>query len=386
MRRITIMGLAVATWLAATGGTALAAPGNDAFEHATALGDARAAVDGTVDGATTQPGDPTPWTHDVWYAITPASAAPLAIELTRADHVDSLPAVYAGADVSHLRPAGSADPAGAPRIRLDPQAGTTYWIAVGNAWNAARTSFTLRVRRATRPRNDAFDTPRGVRIPGLYHGNMADATGELGERGPVGAKPTHSVWYRFTARYTGRVTVEATGRSCLPGVAVSTGTELDALHVVAAHAGVVRFRATRGQRYNVQLDCPYPGIGDYTLDLSDGSIAGKGVGAEVRSGQTVKSLRRHGLELTVSTRRETAVDIDLVLSHRAMRRLGLHDRVIGHVRGHLDANDRIPATIRLSQAARRALTGRAGLTATARITLRSNAPHRVLEVPVSLPD
>lgn len=387
MRRITITGLAVATWLAATAGTALAAPANDDFEHAIGLGSGPTAIDGTLDGATVQVGEPTTFRHDVWYSFTPGSDDPIAVELAATNGVDVPPLVFTGPDRTHLQSAGTIDTS-SWRVRLTPEAGTTYWVAVGNSWDAQHTSFTLRTRRAVAPSNDTFDGVRKVGVPGLYHGNMAEATGELGERGPQNTKPAHSVWYRFKAKYTGRLTVEATNSTCWPGVgvAVSTGTDLSSLHTVATAKGVVRFHAQRGHRYNVQVDCQNPGLGDYTLDLSDGSVSGKGLGAEIAKGQTVERVRHHGLKLTVSTRRETTVDIDLVLGKKAMHRLGLHDRVIGHVRGHLDPNDRVPAAIALTRAAKRALDGRDRLSATVRLTLLSNAPNRVMDVPVSLPN
>ena len=213
-------------------------------------------------------------------------------------------------------------------------------------------------------------------MPGRYTGNLADATAELGEPSHLrGVKPARSVWFRFRARRTGRLSIQATSPGCLSPVGVYTGTRLDAVHRVGGSNGTVRFRARRGQTYRVAVDCAASSLGDYELTISDGSIAGKGVKLKVDPGQTVASARSSGLKVDVTTRRKVHVGIELRVSSRTARTLGLGSRVLGRARGTLDYNEGLPANIRLSSAARRALSGVASLSASVRVTLRkSDAP------------
>jgi hypothetical protein len=265
--------------------------------------------------------------------------------------------------------------------RVDAKAGETYWIAA-EGYPMSPSSFSLRLRRATPPSNDGFSDARRVRVPGIHHGNLSDATTELGESGDEG----RSVWYRIKPAATSRITVDTTGSSCTPDLIAATGSDVASLRRVAHAAGVMRFHASRGRVYDIRVACSHPGLGDYVLDISDGSIAGKGVDVKVAPDQTVTSVRRHGLHLSVGTRREANVSIEVRVNRRTQRRLGLSSPVLGHTRGHLDPGQRLPAGIALSPAASRALAGRDELNGTVRLTLLSHAPNRVLNVPFSVFD
>ena len=190
----------------------------------------------------------------------------------------------------------------------------------------------------------------------------------------------------MTPRRTGRLTLEATTANGDASVAVYSGSQLGELRRVASALGrPVRFVATRGRTYHVAVDVSRPSNGDFTLDVSDGSIAGKGVELAVMSGQTVHRVSVRGLRLSVSARRQVTVGLQLRVSPRTARRLGLQAHVLGRARGTLQPGDKLPATIRLTPSARRALAGEAALRATVRVTiLHSSAPNRTLDVPVRL--
>jgi hypothetical protein len=182
------------------------------------------------------------------------------------------------------------------------------------------------------------------------------------------------------------MTLDATGSACQLDIEVSTGSDVAARHEVWTASNVSRFPARRGTTYNVRLACASPNAGDYVLDLSDGSIQGKGITMDVAKGQTVRSVRSHGLQLSIATRRTASVTLDVMVSKPVMRRLGLSSRVLGHTSGTLEPGEQLPAGVMLSKAARRALAGRDHLDATVRLALRSQAPNRVMDVPVSLPN
>jgi hypothetical protein len=144
-------------------------------------------------------------------------------------------------------------------------------------------------------------------------------------------------------------------------------------------------KARRGRQYRLAVDCGVPRTGDFVLSVSDGSIKGKGVKLAVDPGQSVDGLREDGLRMTVSTKRRVGVGIELQVSRRTARRLGLDSRVLGRMSGAVDYNKALPAVLRVSRAARAALAGEEHLKATVRLEiLHSDAPNRVLTVPVEL--
>jgi hypothetical protein len=384
MRRPVSVAVATAAAVALSAAPAWADPPvNDAFESPTA-------TSGTIVGqlseeATRQAGEPSHGGQSVWYTWQAPSAGRFALERVSGD---ANAALYTGDSLSTIRRAGAPDD-DVPRIPFEAVAGTVYRIAVTSTYEGADDGFTMRIAPAPMPANDDFVAARTVKVPGRYEGSLIDATDELGEPSHVGSRPQRSVWYRFKARRTGRLSIQASSDGCNPTVAVYTGTRLSALRrrAGAVNSRTVRFRARRGQTYRLAVDCGYRALQGFELTISDGSIAGKGVTIEPVAGQTVQSVIERGLRTIVKAKRKTTVRIELLLSQATARELGLERRVIGSVRGTLGYRQSLPATIRLSDAAREAIDGRETLSAALRVTLLgTDAPSRVLTVPVSLPN
>lgn len=376
--RTTIATLAV---LGATAGPAWGAPANDDWEHAAALGAAPAAADGTIDGATAEPGDPDR-RPNVWYAYRPAADGPVAVELPHHDgSVAFPPVVYTGAIHGALEELPVRRDQWYSRTRFDAVAGQTYWIEVRGY--RALGDFRLAVRPLDPPANDDFADARRLDVPGVYTGFLEQGTTELDEPPLPPGGSASTVWFSIRPKHSSRLTVDPTGSSASTQVDAYTGSHISSLHRVAS-AGVVRFQAQRGRTYRLRLTSFGGNTGDYGLDVSDGSIAGKGVHMTVRPGQTVGSVRRHGVRLDVGARRKVGVDIDLLVSKATAHRLHLRSTRIGHVGGQLGYHQDVPATVALNSAARRALARHDHLRATLRLTLRSSAPDRVLTVPVRL--
>jgi hypothetical protein len=375
---------AATAWMAIAAAPALAAaPANDDFEHAQPLGDVPAQTVGTRTEATRQANEP-PGLQTVWYTLQPSRAGRIAIE---SESRGSIPivAVFTGSSLTDLHALTRTEDANPYRVAFDAAAGQVYRIAVGSPYEGADPGFSLRVRPAPLPGNDAFEDAQRVAIPGVYEGNLADATGELGE--PAQGQNVHSVWYRIKPRRTGRLTVEAAG-DCSPELGIFTGSDVARLHKVGtAPGGVIRYVARRGRTYRISVTCRFPGRGDVSLTVSDGSVAGKGLTVSAPAGQTVSSVRSHGLRLLVGARRKVRISLVLTVSRKTARDLGLRSTELGRATGTLDYHDERPAAIRLTAAARRALRGETQLTARVRATiLHSDAPNRVLTVPVTLQD
>ncbi|GLS77205.1 hypothetical protein [Oharaeibacter diazotrophicus] len=141
-------------------------------------------------------------------------------------------------------------------------------LALGAAVLIAGTSAAQARTQLFAARNDAFATPQEL-TPGplLKPGTIDYASRELGEpRVYQDGSMRRTVWYRYTARATGRAVVMISSgveRTAAFQVAVYTGTRLASLNrlgraraegTAEAPAAAVSFPTTAGQAYMVQVD------------------------------------------------------------------------------------------------------------------------------------
>jgi hypothetical protein len=374
MHHFKLGGVAVAVWMAVAAAPAAAAPPpNDPFEAATPLGDAPVQVSATTVGASRQPGEPIHGQQTVWHAFRPTVGGRVAVESVTPDSSDRVIAVYTGPSLGELLPVGSSQAVQA-RVAFDAVAGETYWISAGRTY--ASGPFLLRIRPMPLPPNDSFDDAITLSATGEHTGNLADATTEFGE-----ASGEHTVWYRVRAPRTGRLWISASGCA---HASLYEGRTVDELELLKSGRWM-RFDARRGRVYRVAVDCSFPGYGDYGIRVSDGSIAGEGVEMAVAAGQTLDSVRSRGLRLSVSAKSRVEVGLELRVSKSTARSLGLDSRVIGRAHGRVGAGRPLPAVVRLTRAARRALDGSTALNATLRLDLpKSTVPDRILSQAVTL--
>jgi hypothetical protein len=403
MRVVKVLsGLAVTTWMLVTAPAAFAAPPpNDDFAHAAPLGDAPVLISGTVTDASREPGEPYHGAQTVWYVFRPSRTARVAFHVTNAPAMEPRVSVYRGTTVSMLNPLPVTRGPLPARVAFEAVAGESYHVAIAHYdcllssenpipdCEEGGSTFDLRLESAPPPRNDAFANAKAIRIPGEFAGDLLNATGEPGEY----EHHSHSVWYRFRSRRTGTLTLDFAvgGYDCK--MRLYTGRELWALKVVKVGGSAyadgptepMRLTVRRGVLYHLALNCEEMERSTYALTVSDGSIRGKGITLTVDPDQTVSRVRARGLKLTVSAKRRAHVRIDVRVSRRTARRLRLGSRVLARTERVLDYSDTKRAVIRLTAAARRALAGVGHVTVTVRLEiLRSDAPNRVLSVPVTL--
>jgi hypothetical protein len=119
---------------------------------------------------------------------------------------------------------------------------------------------------ATVPPNDDFEDAEEVpaALPYSTDVDNRSATKEAGEPDPGGFNDGHTVWYSWTAPKDGLVSIDnCTGEHSDAGIAVYTGTAVNALTEVASNAGAgglcwdeaeVRFQAVEGTNYKIQVD------------------------------------------------------------------------------------------------------------------------------------
>ena len=155
----------------------------------------------------------------LWYKFTPTTSRTIRFDTCTASF-DTVLAAYTGPSVDSLTPVSSNDDycgSGGTRSRIKfmAVAGTTYYIAVAGKTSGAFGSFTLSFTDAF-PANDDFadaitiSRTRPVSVNGTNgrcdrRARRADAVQErLPDLPLTGALPLNSVWYRYTATFTGR--------------------------------------------------------------------------------------------------------------------------------------------------------------------------------------
>jgi hypothetical protein len=260
---------------------------------------------------------------------------------------------------------------------------TILTAAVATSLVAASPAF------ASPPANDNFSDATKIGVGVEYAGVFTDATAELGEPDHGSSGDRHTVWYRYRSPRKAQLTIETYGTDNGTLLAAYTGSDVADLHQVAAdddYDNTIRFKA-RHTTYWIAVDRWDWDVeaDDFKLWLSDGGIKGKGVALAVDSGQSVDSLRSHGLRMTITARRRVPMAVALRVSRATARKLGLHSRLLGRTHGTIDYNQSLHATIRLKRAARRALEDAEGLRGVVKLTLpRSTAPDKTLTVPVVL--
>ena len=323
------------------------------------------------------------------------------VQVANAPGMDPRVSVYTGIAVSTLEPLPVTRGPLLGRVAFEAVGGESYHVAIAH-YDCSSSSddpipncreggstFDLRVELAPQPRNDAFANATPIRIPGEFAGDLLNATGEPGEY----RNHSHSVWYPFRPRRTGKLTFDFAvgGYDCK--MRLYRGRELRGLELVKVGGSAyadgptepMRLTVRRGVLYHLALTCEEMERSTYVLTVSDGSIRGKGIKLTVDPNQTVSRVRARGLKMTVAAKRRARVGIEMRVSRRTAQRLRLASRVLGRTERVLDYSDTKRAVIRLTPAARRRLLDVRHLRVTVRLEiLRSDAPNRVLTVPVTL--
>ncbi|HLH25960.1 MAG TPA: FecR family protein [Chloroflexota bacterium] len=256
-------------------------PPNDAFAHAipVTVPATRTAV---TDSASTEPGEPTlpicdgrprPIGATVWYTLTPATTAAVAVD-TLGSSFDTMVAVYTGSALANLSLVRCNDDTGGTlqsRVSFVARAGTTYYVQVGGFANASGNLTVHFSPGLPPPPNDDFANaaPIGT-LPAQLSAVTDSASVEPGE--PIsftcdGRSVTidNTVWYTLTPLTTGYVAVDTFGSDYNTVLAVYIGSALASLTPVAcnddtlqsgtgnADQSRVTFNAVAGTTYRIQV-------------------------------------------------------------------------------------------------------------------------------------
>ncbi len=257
------------------------APANDSFPSALPIAGASGSVSGTNADATKEQFEPKHAGKDggrsVWYRWIAPFSGDAVFHTCNAATFDTLLGVYTGPHLLNISQVVSNDDDCGERshVVFPASAGTTYHIAVDGDAGAVGT-FTLAWSRVLPPANDGFAAAQPLSgAVGAVNGSNLGATREPGEPTHGSDDPSASVWYRWTAAFTGGVTFDACSATAFDSVlAVYTGTSLSRLKRIAANDNGcliysrLRFAARRGTTYFVAVDTAAQDSGWFTLSWS----------------------------------------------------------------------------------------------------------------------
>ncbi len=244
-----------------------------------------------------------PGGRSLWWSWTAPDNASVEIDTSGSDGgaaftggstYSTLLGVYTGSSLASLQAVGTpvtglTEPLeGSPatnvpysEVKFEATAGTTYQINVeGQAGASGPTVLAI----YTDPDYDAIATPRVLtgRSVSLLDANP-NATRQSGEPLILGNPGGHSLWYAWTAPYTGTAQVSAYSYDFSPVAAVYTGTDFGSLSLVnaaqssgitgtseAASQCLCTFSATAGTIYLISVDGKTANdVGEFTLSIDD---------------------------------------------------------------------------------------------------------------------
>lgn len=259
-------------------------PLNDAISNAVVITGTLAVVTGSNVNASTEPGEPSHadgyGTKSVWWKWTAPINARINVDTTGSSLVPLL-AIYTGSDqgdVYSLNPVASHwGGTGYSRIEaVQVTAGSTYYIAVdGN--HGAEGDILLTLEMIPPPPNDNFEDRIAFGgVPVSTTGVNVDATKEPGEPNHVGYAGGKSVWWSWTAPYSGKFVVDTIGSTFNTLLAVYSGSTVDALDLIAQDdqsggnsTSLLRFDAQAGERYEIAVDGWAGYSGQISLRISE---------------------------------------------------------------------------------------------------------------------
>ncbi|MDQ3934396.1 MAG: hypothetical protein M3340_07160, partial [Actinomycetota bacterium] len=231
--------------------TQYAPPHNDDFANAfTLTGDDVTRVD-TLGGATGETGEPRHGSApaggaSIWYTWTAPRSGTAVLSLPGYDY-DSYAVAYTGDSLGTLRQRSTWRYSDA---RFHATAGQTYRIAVAGTLRACCTETTVRIKLEPGPANDDFEDAAQLNgVTDSRSDSTFNGTTEPGEPTWHGSY-SGSVWYRWTAPVSGRVTVNSAGSDYSAYIAAYSGPSVDKLkHLDGAWSTKVSIPVRQGSTY-----------------------------------------------------------------------------------------------------------------------------------------
>ena len=245
-------------------------PANDNLANAQLLTGPNVRITGTSLGATKEEGEPNHYTPStggasVWYRWLAPTTGRVALT-TEGSRFDTILAAYTPNSANRLVGIAANDEAAlgtmTSAIDFAVTAGTGYWFVV-EGYQGASGDISLALSYRTRPPNDNFS--QGIVLLGANTQTTGDNFGaikEAGEPNHAGFAGGRSLWWRWTAPATSRVSLSTAGSNFDTLLAVYTGTAVNALTLVAANdqdstgtgTSALSFNAVAGTTYHIAVD------------------------------------------------------------------------------------------------------------------------------------
>lgn len=244
-------------------------PTNDAFANATHLVGYSGIEEGYTVNASHETGEGqhagVSGDNSIWWRYTPDADGYMTLS-TQGSNFDTALAVYTGSAVNALTAMVWNDDASDgdthlgywSETALAVQKGTVYYIVVDGATPDSKGDVTLDWAFYGPPDNDNFSAAEAIGADsGSREASLMTATVEAGE-------PVHGIgrtlWWRYTASFTGKVQFNTEGSQVNSVLVAYTGDSLGGLTQLALDRGVsaegasIGFAVTAGQSYVIQLD------------------------------------------------------------------------------------------------------------------------------------
>jgi PKD repeat protein len=213
----------------------------------------------------------------VWYSMTPSTSGALRVDSAVSSFNDTILRLFkqTGNDSSGLSFLGCANPYynGSNAVTVNVEAGSTYYIEAGD-WFSGGGNLQLNVQTIPPPANDDFAHATAVTtLPFQHDVDTTAATVESSEPSLCTPPPSErTAWYAYSGSVTARVTVA----SAPTGIAVYTGSSINALTQLSCQYGYpVTIHVDAGTTYYFQIGtfAQYGGQLRFTLEVPPPPVA-----------------------------------------------------------------------------------------------------------------
>ena len=260
-------------------------PPNDHFASGITLAGITAGAVGTNANATREASEPVHWagnTHarSVWWRWTAPSTATVTMS-TDGSSFDTIMAVYRGSTLNALTHVATDDDAGVGNsslVTFAATAGTLYHIAV-DGFSSAVGPIQLNINPAW---NNAFANCLSISgASGSASGSTRGGSREASEPNHAGVSGSSSIWYCWTAPFTGPFTFDTIGSSFDTLLGIYTGSALNALTPIASDNNTggngtsrAAFNAVSNTSYRIAVDGASSGVGVVRLNWTGPAAPG----------------------------------------------------------------------------------------------------------------
>ena len=240
------------------------APSNDNFSNRSTL-TVPGSVTGTTCGATAEPGEGANYStygpySSIWYRWTAPSSGTLTLDATGTAFSHTL-GVYTGSTVGSLTRRAAGFGVSGAKVTIPVVSGEAYSVALDGIHPAERGATRLTSSFKAGPPNDDFANAIELNVPGETRGTNLNATVQEDEPAHdyYQQGPHESIWYKWTAPSSGRLTLDTEGSNFTTNLAVYSGQTLASLVQRATKEDPTAFsplemRVIGGRTYHIAID------------------------------------------------------------------------------------------------------------------------------------